>query len=209
MALRTRFLAGLMVLGLAACAGGPGYRQSSYEKPRPVEFSPTEARDWLSHYRQGRGLSPVQLDSTLTAMAQRQANVMAQNDVLSHSVDASFASRVRSAGLGGRTAENVLYGAYTTGGAMAQWQHSPAHDANLRMANASRFGIAWAQSYGPKRRVYWAMTIAADPPPQQEMAAPFLMEPVERRVLVRQVREPSGPGVLSTLTSPITQLFGY
>ena len=208
MALRAKIMAGLMLLGLAACAGGPDYRQSGYEKPRPVEFSATEARDWLTHYRQGRGLTPVRLDSSLTAMAQRQANVMAQQDVLSHSVDASFASRVRGAGLSGHTAENVLYGAYTTEGAMTQWQHSPAHDANMRLENASRFGIAWAQSYGPKRRVYWAMAIAADPPPQQE-AFTFPMGPVERRVVVRRVDEPSGPDVLSTVTSPITRLFGY
>jgi uncharacterized protein YkwD len=199
----------MMLLGLAACAEGPGYRQSG-ERPRPVEFSATDARDWLTNYRQGRGLTPVQLDSSLTAMAQRQANVMAEQDVLSHSVDASFASRVRAAGVGARTAENVLYGAYTTGGAMAQWQRSPPHEANMRLENASRFGIAWAQSSGPKHRVYWAMDIAAAaPPPPQEMASTFLMEPVRRRVIMRRVRELSGPGVLSPLTSPITRLFGY
>lgn len=208
MARKAGILACALFLGLAACAEAPGYRTGLYEKPRPVEFSASEARDWLTQYRQSKGLTPVALDGRLTAMAQRQANVMAQNDVLSHSVDASFASRVEAAGLMGRTAENVLYGAYTTQGAMLQWQHSPAHDANMRLTGATRFGIAFAQSSGPKRRVYWAMAIATDPP--QQVASTFLTEPVvRRRVEVRSVPAEEGPSTLTTLTAPITGLFGY
>jgi len=208
MARKAGILTCALFLGLAACAEAPGTRTGLYEKPRPVEFSASAARDWLTQYRANKGLTPVALDARLTAMAQRQADVMARDDVLSHSVDASFASRVETAGLMGRTAENVLYGAYTTQGAMEQWQHSPAHDANMRMPGASRFGIAWAQSYGPKRRVYWAMAIAADPP--RQVAPQFLTEPVvRRRVVIRQVPAGQGPSTLTTLAAPITQLFGY
>lgn len=179
----------LVAMALAGCAS--------------VTPTATNARDWLIQYRTGNGLTPIRLDPRLAAFAQAQADIMASRDVLSHDVGGSFAARVEAAGLGnGKIAENVLYGATTEAGAMRQWQASPAHDRNLLMPGATRFGIASARSGGARPRTYWAMAIAADPPPpipSMVDAGPLIARPVA-------VRRTDGP--LSGLTAPFAGLFG-
>ena len=181
-------LAGLLALG--ACAS--------------ITPTATNARDWLIQYRTGNGLTPVSIDRGLTAFAQAQADAMAAKNTLSHDVGGSFASRVEAAGLGGgKIAENVAYGAVSEKAAMEQWKNSPAHDANLLMKGATRFGIASARSGGPKPRTYWAMAIAADPPPP--VATMVTQGPVVRRVV-----RPSGEGgAAGGLTAPFAAIFGY
>jgi uncharacterized protein YkwD len=174
MSLAVRLFAAFVAAALAGCA--------------TVNPTATNARDWLIQYREGHGLSPVRIDSQLASFAQAQADAMAASDRLSHDVGGVFEARVSGAGLAdGKIAENVLYGAADEVAAMRQWQHSPAHDKNLLMSGATRFGIAFARTDGPKKRTYWAMAIAADPP------------------LSRREAE---PGLLSGLTAPFASLFG-
>ncbi|CAM5776007.1 hypothetical protein LMIY3S_05310 [Labrys miyagiensis] len=180
--LRTAMTASLL-LGLAACATQPP-EPVSYQR-RAVSFSATAARDWLSQYRQSKGLPPVVLDSRLVAFAQTQANVMAAHNELKHDVGGDFVSRARAANLYG-AGENISYGTYTDADAMRQWKNSPGHNANLLLPRATRFGIAIATSGG---RVYWAMVIAGDPPAAGE-ASIFGQGPT-----VRVVRRPAPSGL--------------
>jgi hypothetical protein len=189
MSLVVRFVALAGLLALGACAS--------------VTPTATNARDWLVQYRTGNGLTPVSIDGRLAAFAQAQADAMAASNTLSHDVGGSFASRVQAAGLAdAKIAENVAYGAGTEKAVMEQWKNSPAHDANLLMRGATRFGIASARSGGPKPRTYWAMAIAADPPPP--VATMVTQGPVVRRVL-----RPSGESsVAGSLAAPFVALFG-
>ncbi len=152
-------LAASFLLGLAACASQPPERVS-YQR-RAVSFNPAAARDWLTQYRQSKGLPAVSLDSRLTAFAQAQASAMAASGTLSHEVGGSFPARAKAAGLyNAGLGENISYGTFTDGDAMRQWKNSPGHNANLLLPRATRFGIAIAQAGG---RVYWAMAIAGEP----------------------------------------------
>ncbi|MDQ0396317.1 CAP domain-containing protein [Labrys monachus] len=192
-------LAALILFALGGCATSPP-EHVSYQR-RPVSFSAAGARDWLTQYRRSQGLTPVSLDGRLTAFAQAQADAMASHDELSHSVGGSFSSRVQSAGLAdARIAENVSYGTYTDGDAMRQWKNSPGHNANLLMPNATRFGIAIAQSRG---RVYWAMAIAGEPAKAQP--SPFGEGPMVR--VRRRVVSPAR-SVGGVIAAPFGGLFG-
>ncbi len=180
--------AALMFLGLGGC--GITLTQApekvSYQR-QPVSFSPSRARDVLSHYRQSKGLPAVSLDSRLTAFAQAQANAMAASGTLSHDAGGSFASRIRAAGLyDSGPAENISYGTYSDGDAMRQWKNSPGHNENLLLPRATRFGIAIAQSGG---RVYWAMVVAGEPVSAD--AAPVFGQGPTVRVVRR--RPPDSP----------------
>jgi hypothetical protein len=194
MSIAARLVPVLLLAALSACS--------------TVNPTATNARDWLIQYRTGNGLTPVSLDPRLTALARAQADAMASQDRLSHDVDGSFSDRVVKAGLAqGKIAENVAYGATTEAGVMDQWRHSPGHDKNLLMPGATRFGIASAQSKGPKKRVYWAMAIAADPP--KPVATILTAGSVEGRIVEERVSPAArGPGLGSSLMAPFAALFG-
>jgi hypothetical protein len=219
MTICSRILAFMMVAALAGCAEGPAPRLSN---AKVVHFDPGLARDKVSEYRRSRGLTPVSLDSRLTAFAREQADAMAAKDKLSHDVAGSFSSRIESAGLtNGRAAENVSYGVYTEEDAISQWRASPSHNKNLLMPQASRFGIAYARSKGEKQRVYWAMAIAAEAPaPVATLAsggpsalpgspAAITAGPTEggRIVVRRRVEEPRS-SFASSLAAPFSGWFG-
>lgn len=174
-------LAVLLLLGLGGC--GVTFNRSSDHvsyQHRPVSFSPAAARDWLTQYRESRGLGAVALDSRLTAFAQSQANAMAANSQLSHSIGGSFSSRVKASGLDdSRIGENISFGTYTDRDAMLQWKNSPEHNANLLMPSATRFGIAIARGGD---RVYWAMAVAGNPVRAEDSAQVFGQGPTVRVV---------------------------
>ncbi|WP_448950456.1 CAP domain-containing protein [Labrys neptuniae] len=187
-------LAAFLVLGLGGCALTEKPEPVSYQR-RAVSFNPAEARDWLTQYRQSKGLTAVALDSRLTAFAQTQANAMAGANQLSHSIGGSFSTRVKSAGLDdSKIGENVSYGTYTDLDAMKQWKNSPQHNENLLMPGATRFGIAIARSGD---RVYWAMAVASEPARAEEAQA-FGAGPVVR-VVRRPTRVTSSGGLLGGL----------
>src|SRR5262249_40146467 len=45
------------------------------------------------------------------------------------------------------------------------WQHSPGHDANLRNAGVTRFGIAAAEAPDSKYKIFWALIMAGTAKP--------------------------------------------
>jgi uncharacterized protein YkwD len=158
----------------AGCAGEPqrttSLSQGAADRLATVRLDPAEAGRIFNAYRASLGLGPVRLDPTLTAMAQRQANAMAASNSLSHDAAGNFTARVQAAGLGGaRVAENVGGGYYSTADAFAGWRASGGHDANLRMAEATRFGIALAKNPQTQYRAWWALVVAGDPARRVEM----------------------------------------
>jgi len=166
----------LITLLLAGCAGTqrgaapPSARKQ--ERLAAVKADPAEAVRILNAYRAGKGLGPVRLDSTLTAMAQRQSDAMATGDNLSHDAAGSFTSRVHGAGLDAvRAAENLGADYYSTQEAFDGWKKSSGHEVNLSMPQATRIGIALAKNPQTRYGAWWTLVLAGEPEKRREMSA--------------------------------------
>jgi hypothetical protein len=155
-----------VMLSLTGCAVAP--------EPRPVyrlsatalakaRLDPVAATAKLNAYRAEKGLKPLQLDPTLTAMAERQAQAMAQSGTMSHDVAGSLSARLAASGINAPTGENLGAGYMSFDEALAGWRASPGHDANLLMPGATRFGIALAKNPSASYGAYWAMEVGAEP----------------------------------------------
>ena len=128
-----------------------------------VRLDPQALEASLNAYRAAHGLAPVRLDSQLTAMAQRQADAMVAGNALSHDVAGAFRARLAASGVEADEAgENLGAGYFSVDEAMEGWRGSAEHDANLRMAGATRIGVAIAKSPHTHYGVYWALELAAD-----------------------------------------------
>ena len=161
-----RKLAALVCLALAAvgpaCAG---------------DLSAT-AQAAISRYRAEHGLPPVTPDPKLMRLAAEQANAMARAGVLDHDIARPF--QVRIVSYGPEVAvENIAAGTKTFATTLDIWQHSPGHDANLRKAGVTRFGIASAEAPDSKYKIFWALIMAGAAKPHHG------------------VREAGGPGVMA------------
>lgn len=161
---------------LAACAGEPRRTTplgaDAAARLAAVSLDPAEAGRILNAYRARHGLGPVRLDPALTAMARRQADAMAAANALSHTAGGGFAARVHAAGLeSARAAENLGGGYYSVQEAFDGWRQSSGHDANLRMREATRFGIALAKDPQTSYRTWWAIVLAAEPDERRELDA--------------------------------------
>jgi uncharacterized protein YkwD len=161
-------------LGLAGCGGIDarlGDRPPCLRADRAGQRL-LAAAAMLTAYRAAHGLGPVRLDPALTAMAQREADAMVAANALSHDLGGGYAARLEAAGVDTvRAGENIGGGYGSTAEAMAGWRHSPEHDANLLLLQATRFGIAIAKDAQSRLGVYWAMEVAAEPGPPAHAAA--------------------------------------
>lgn len=124
----------------------------------------------LNDYRAQKGLTPVQLNATLTAVSQSHADDRAAAGSISHEgTDGSGSGdRLLAANyIYSITAENVASGQKSWEQVFKAWQDSPGHDANLLRDDVSEFGVA--VSYNPKtsQSIYWAMLVAAPQQPHQ------------------------------------------
>ncbi|BCB18854.1 CAP domain-containing protein [Bosea sp. ANAM02] len=161
---------------LAACAGDP--RREGPLDPRMVEkvaavsLDPAQAGRILNVYRAGQGLGPVRPDPRLMAMAQRQSDAMVKANALSHDAGGSFATRIQAAGVdSARAAENLGGGYFSVEEAFEGWRRSPGHAANLRMKEATRYGIALSKDPRTSYRVWWTLVVAAEPEMRREIAS--------------------------------------
>ena len=122
---------------------------------------PAMAADYagqISAYRRAHGLSPVQTDSRLNAVALQQARAMASSGTVSHTVGGNFSSRV--AGLRkSKAAENIAAGFTNFAETLKQWENSPGHRENLLMAGARKVGVASVSNPASPYRMFWAMVI--------------------------------------------------
>lgn len=152
---------------LAACAGEP--RRAEPASPAvaralaAVRLDPAQAAATFNAYRASLGLAPLRLDPALSAMAQRQADAMVAANSMSHELGGGFSARLYASGVKFTEAgENLGGGYHSTDEAFVGWRHSPEHDANLRLAHATHFGVALAKDPQTRYRVYWAMEVAAE-----------------------------------------------
>ena len=123
-----------------------------------VRLDPDEVRARLCEYRRAHNLSAVTLDPALMALAQSQANAMASANHLSHEVAGSLDHRLNAAHHAkGYAVENVSAGYGTADAALAGWQRSPGHNANLLDGKMRRMGIAAADAPGTRFKTYWAL----------------------------------------------------
>jgi uncharacterized protein YkwD len=95
----------------------------------------------ISAYRRAHGLSPVQADSKLSAVALKQAQAMAASGTISHSAAGSFSSRVAPLRKS-RAAENIAAGFLSFAETLKQWEDSAGHRENLLMPGAKKVGVA-------------------------------------------------------------------
>jgi uncharacterized protein YkwD len=123
--------------------------------------NPASAADYaaeISAYRRAHGLSPVRLDSRLSAVARTQAQAMAASGSISHSAAGSFSSRVAPLRKS-RAAENIAAGFLTFAETLKQWKESAGHRANLLMPGAKKVGVASVANAKSPYRMFWAMVI--------------------------------------------------
>jgi hypothetical protein len=128
--------------------------------PLPKFDSILSPRPPSSTYRAEEGLNPVRLDPALTAMAQRQAQAMAQSGTMTHEV---AGARLAASGMNAPTGENLGAGYMSFDEALAGWRASAGHNANLLMSGATRFGIALAKNPTDAYGAYRAMEVGAEP----------------------------------------------
>jgi uncharacterized protein YkwD len=158
-------VAGLL-LGVTGCSVAPETRAvyvPSAITLAKVRLDPVAATAKLNAYRAEKGLNPLRLDSTLTAMADRQAQAMAQSGTMSHDVAGSLSARLAASGINAPTGENLGAGYMSFDEVLAGWRASAGHDANLLMPGATRFGIALARNPSAGYGAYWAMEVGAEP----------------------------------------------
>lgn len=134
---------------LARLVPGDKVMTSSREAGRAAEL--------ISQYRRSRGLGPVVADGRLNAAAAHQARAVAEAGKLSHG---DFKARMASYQVGGVAAENLSAGSQEVEGAIARWKRSSAHNENLLLKEASRIGLARADSPGYGYKHYWALVLA-------------------------------------------------
>jgi len=112
----------------------------------------------VSAYRKAHGLTAVQMDGRLNALALQQAQAMAARESVSHTAGGLFQTRV--AGLRRRlAAENIAAGFLTFSETLKQWEDSAGHRENLLMVGARRIGVASVSKPSSPYRRFWAMII--------------------------------------------------
>jgi uncharacterized protein YkwD len=150
-----------------------------------VRDQSSEALDAINRFRASQGLGPVSIDANLVEVAKFQAVAMASRDALTHEVSGDFTSRINAAGFTNSSAiENVGASHATAADAIASWIKSPYHRENMLMKDATRMGMARADS--PKARYgnYWSLDLTSDvagAPPK--MASDTAATPVKKKIV--------------------------
>jgi uncharacterized protein YkwD len=162
----------LAVLALAACstsgAGPSPFQTALATAPGTVDSG--EAAALISRYRASKGLGPVTVDPTLTAIAAEHARRMATANTMTHQLpgEPAFQRRLTDAGFIPQTAgENVAAGQKDLATVLEAWRKSPGHNANLLLPGATKIGIAVSVAPGSKYKEFWSLEIGERyvPPP--------------------------------------------
>lgn len=173
-------LALALALALQACAvqepAADLENHSAHMNLARASLDPNTALAEVNAYRAQNGLNALRLDPALGAFAERQAEAMAAAGVISHDVKGSFSSRLSAAGLDGvAAAENAAAGTTTFKETLAGWRASPGHNANLLMADATRFGVGLGKNPATRYGAFWAMAVAAEKRPESATKQPRFM----------------------------------
>ena len=105
----------------------------------------------LNGFRASHGLSQLDTDSGLTALAGEHSADMARRDSLDHD---GFMTR---RGPRGARAENVAYGCKDSPCVIQQWVNSSGHRKNMLIPSLRRYGLASATSQSGKK--YWTLLV--------------------------------------------------
>jgi uncharacterized protein YkwD len=105
----------------------------------------------LNGFRASHGLSQLDTDGNLTALASEHAADMARRDSLDH--DGFMTHR----GPRGARAENVAYGCKDSPCVIQQWVNSSGHRKNMLIPSLTRYGLASATSASGKK--YWTLLV--------------------------------------------------
>jgi hypothetical protein len=127
-------------------------------------FEPAVVQKLINVYREEHGLSPLEIDSRLTAAAQAHSQDLAARDHISHkgSDGSDPWTRVGRTGYPARfSAENVAVGQASMTQLIDGWRRSPAHNANLLAKGAKQMGIAMAYRPGNRFKSYWTLVLAS------------------------------------------------
>ncbi len=152
-----RWAVAMLLASLAGCASAPVLPTGPVGA---VALDRSAAEDMISTYRHEHGLPPVALDPALNAVAQRQANAMANANVLSHDVVGALPVRLAEAGADRRAAiENVSAGYADFPAALGGWKRSPHHNENLLFPPVRRMGIAAASAPRTRYKTFWSLVM--------------------------------------------------
>ena len=150
-----------LTMALAGCLSSEGPEAPALSENHisvVVRLDPREACERISTYRELHHLSSVTIDPGLMVLAQSQASAMARANHLSHEIDGSLDHRLNAAHHAkGYAVENVSAGYPTADAAIAGWQRSPGHNANLLDGKMRRLGIAAADAPGTRYKTFWAL----------------------------------------------------
>lgn len=108
----------------------------------------------VNEERAKEGLSPVALDSQISAAAQVRAKEAAQSFSHTRPNGSSCFTALKEAGISYRGAgENIAYGQATPSAVMQDWMNSSGHRANIMNAKYTKIGVGYTVINGV---AYWA-----------------------------------------------------
>ena len=111
--------------------------------------------------RAAQGLTALQKDSRLAALAQQKAEDMAKNQYFSHTSPTygSAFDMLKAAGYNYKTAgENIAMGQKSAASVMDGWMHSSGHRANILHTSYEKIGVGYAVS--ADGTPYWVQIFA-------------------------------------------------
>lgn len=111
--------------------------------------------------RAAQGLTALQKDSRLAALAQQKAEDMAKNQYFSHTSPTygSAFDMLKAAGYNYKTAgENIAMGQKSAASVMDGWMHSSGHRANILHTSYEKIGVGYAVS--ADGMPYWVQIFA-------------------------------------------------
>jgi uncharacterized protein YkwD len=127
----------------------------------PMRLNVAVARDQINAYRSEQGLPALVIDTALMKAAKTQSDAMAKSDAMTHEVGGSFAARMKKVGIEDVPAgENIAAGYSSVSAVLRGWKASPAHDANLKLEDATRLGIAATPSPDNPGKLFWTLIVA-------------------------------------------------
>ena len=166
---RRAMMAGVALLGLAACGRGPSSAGANSQGPSSLYRITPEMEaeigyrmaDSVNTLRQAAGSAPVGLDAALTAAAATHSRDMAVQNRPWHfgSDGSSPVDRLQRVGYQGRLVGEVISETYEDElQTLAAWMEDPATRGVILDPTATKLGLAWFQEQGGK--IWWTMVLA-------------------------------------------------
>jgi len=158
-------LASLPLLALGAClenerpTASPAFYSDQSRPGATIDLK--TATEILNAYRANARLAALAPDAALNAIAQREAERLAQRGDLEDGENASLASSLAAAGIPPRQVRKSITAGYQNfADAFSGWRGAAHHDSVLRAPRGKRFGVAAHHRAGSRHRIYWVLLIS-------------------------------------------------